>query len=147
MSPDCQLCRDPGGFLVFQAPRFRVIRAQEPDFPAFYRVIWQAHVVEWSDLDVSDRHLCMDVVTVVERALRTKLRPDKVNLATLGNMVPHLHWHVIARYSWDSRWPAPIWAASQREVSSAQWSSISESLAELDRCLVADLSAMAAIRV
>jgi diadenosine tetraphosphate (Ap4A) HIT family hydrolase len=88
-----------GGDLVFQGAQCRVIRAQEVGFPAFYRVIWTAHVAEFSDLSTADQQACMAVVAVVERALRTHLNPTKINLAALGNMVPHLHWHVIARFA------------------------------------------------
>ena len=99
---------------MFQAERFRVIRANEVDFPAFYRVIWTEHVAEFSDLSLEDRSLCMAAVTSVEQVLRERLNPTKINLATLGNMVPHLHWHVIARFDWDSRFPAPVWAEPER---------------------------------
>jgi diadenosine tetraphosphate (Ap4A) HIT family hydrolase len=58
----------------------------------------------------------MDAVTEIERVLRSLLAPTKVNLAALGNVVPHLHWHVIARFSDDSHFPAPIWAAARREA-------------------------------
>jgi len=111
---DCPLCTAPGGRLVFEGVRLRVIHAQEVGFPAFYRVVWKAHVAEFSDLSASDRALCMDAVVAVERALRTQLQPAKVNLAALGNMVPHLHWHVIARFAWDSHFPSPVWAGVQR---------------------------------
>ena len=57
----------------------------------------------------------MEVVATVERVLRDRLRPTKVNLASLGNVVPHLHWHVIARFDWDGYFPQSIWAARQRE--------------------------------
>jgi diadenosine tetraphosphate (Ap4A) HIT family hydrolase len=43
------------------------------------------------------------------------MQPDKVNLATLGNVVPHLHWHVIPRYKEDSCFPASVWSEKQRE--------------------------------
>jgi diadenosine tetraphosphate (Ap4A) HIT family hydrolase len=43
-------------------------------------------------------------------------QPDKINLACLGNVVPHLHWHVIPRWRDDSHFPAPIWAAAKRVV-------------------------------
>lgn len=111
---DCPLCRESGGPLVWRGQRLRVIRAEEPGFPAFYRVVWNAHVAEFSDLSSADRQHCMDAVTVVEQALRDHLAPTKINLAALGNMVPHLHWHVIARFDWDSHFPAPVWAAPQR---------------------------------
>jgi diadenosine tetraphosphate (Ap4A) HIT family hydrolase len=108
------LCAEPGGALVVRTPRLRVIRADEPGFPAFYRVVWNAHVAEFTDLSAADRVHCMEAVAVVESALRRHLAPDKINLAALGNMVPHLHWHVIARWAWDSHFPAPVWAAASR---------------------------------
>ena len=62
----------------------------------------------------------MDVVVQVERALRQHLQPTKINIAALGNMVPHLHWHVIARFDWDSHFPAPVWAGAQRAADTLQ---------------------------
>lgn len=112
--PGCPLCQTPGGVVVFDGPRFRVIRAEEPDFPGFYRLVWTDHVAEFSQLSPADRSLCMEAVAVVEQALRQHLRPVKVNLAALGNVVPHLHWHIVARFAWDSRFPAPVWAPVDR---------------------------------
>jgi diadenosine tetraphosphate (Ap4A) HIT family hydrolase len=103
-----------GGALVFQGAKFRVIRAEEVGFPAFYRVVWSEHVVEFSDLDVTDRVLCMAAVNAVEVELRTHLQPTKINLATLGNVVSHLHWHVIARFDWDTHFPLPVWTEPKR---------------------------------
>jgi diadenosine tetraphosphate (Ap4A) HIT family hydrolase len=77
-------------------------------------VVWQAHVREMSDLTVADRRRLLDVVAGVEAAVRVVVRPDKINLASLGNVVPHLHWHVIPRWADDSHFPAPIWAAAAR---------------------------------
>ena len=111
----CALCAEDGGALVWRGERLRVIRAQEAGFPAFYRVVWNAHVAEFSDLAGADRVRCMEAVTLVEQALRQHLAPTKVNIAALGNMVPHLHWHVIARFDWDSHFPAPVWAAAVRD--------------------------------
>lgn len=113
---DCVLCREDGGPLIWRGAGLRVIRADEPGWPAFYRVVWDAHVTEWSDLTAAQRHWCMDAVVAVEQALRTQLRPTptKINIASLGNMVAHLHWHVIARHDWDSHFPGAIWAQAQR---------------------------------
>lgn len=113
-STACPLCATDGGTLVWRGERLRLICADEPGHPAFYRVVWNAHVAEFSDLSAEDRLYCMDVVTAVERVLRVQLAPTKINLAALGNMVPHLHWHVIARFDWDSHFPAPVWAPAQR---------------------------------
>jgi diadenosine tetraphosphate (Ap4A) HIT family hydrolase len=112
----CPLCDSAGGELVFSAAAFRVIRTDEGGFPAFYRVVWNSHVAELSDLSRPQRVLCLDAVDAVERALRHHLRPAKINLASLGNLVPHLHWHVIARFEWDSHFPEPVWAAPQRQA-------------------------------
>lgn len=122
----CPLCAEDGGVLIWRGERLRVIRAQEEaerGFPAFYRVVWNAHAAEFSDLSPADRQHCMEAVALVEQALRAEAAPAKINLAALGNMVPHLHWHVIARFAWDSHFPAPVWAAPQRsrdEVREAQ---------------------------
>lgn len=116
----CPLCTTDGGLVIARTPKFRIVRVVDGDealqFPAFYRLIWNEHVAEFSDLPVTDRHACMDAVTEIERALRSLLAPTKVNLASLGNVVPHLHWHVIARFDGDSHFPAPIWAAARREA-------------------------------
>src|SRR4051812_4416003 len=104
----CPLCEGTGGHLVFQGEKFRLIRAHEAGFPAFWRVVWQDHIAELSDLDESDRHDCVDLLVAVEQVVRRELQPTKINLAALGNVVPHLHWHLIARFEWDSHFPAPV---------------------------------------
>ena len=128
--------------MLLQTPLWRVIRALDADHPAFYRVIWNAHVSEWTDLPPADRAAMMRVVEAVETVLRDTLQPTKVNLASLGNVVPHLHWHVIARFTWDARWPAPVWAAKQREVVDAA-AQLATSLTELDALVVHALRALA----
>jgi diadenosine tetraphosphate (Ap4A) HIT family hydrolase len=115
----CPLCEGPGGDLVFEGAALRVIRTDEGGFPAFYRVVWNEHVPELSELAPADRALCLEAVVAVERSLRAHLQPVKINLAALGNLVPHLHWHVIARFDWDSHFPAPVWAPARRETPAA----------------------------
>jgi diadenosine tetraphosphate (Ap4A) HIT family hydrolase len=53
-------------------------------------------------------------VCKVEQVLREVMQPDKINLASLGNMTPHLHWHVIPRFKSDKHFPQPIWGTPQR---------------------------------
>lgn len=138
----CPLCTAVGGALVFQGEKFRVIRAQEVGFPAFYRVVWTVHVAEFSDLGLEDRSLCMAAVNVVELALRAHLQPTKINLAALGNVVAHLHWHVIARFEWDSHYPAPVWCQAQRPLNSAALALIQARLEAVDRVIKAEMSAL-----
>lgn len=134
-SADCVLCREAGGLPVWQGAQLRVIRAQEEGFPAFYRVIWTAHAAELSDLSEAERNTCMAVVAAVERVLRTQLQPTKINLAALGNMVPHLHWHVIARHDWDSHFPAPVWANPLRARDLAREAQLQDALATCDAAI------------
>lgn len=143
-SSDCPLCREPGGLLVFQAPQWRLIRAQEPNFPAFYRLVWQAHVAEFSDLDAGQRQACMEAVCAVERVLRESLQPTKINVASLGNVVPHLHWHVIARFDWDSHFPNPVWGATLRELPEAAEQRLPLPLTALDQRMSQRLQALLA---
>lgn len=136
----CPLCSAAGGALVFQGEKFRVIRSDEAGIAAFYRVVWSAHVAEFSDLGAADRSLCMAAVNAVELALRRHLQPTKINLAALGNVVPHLHWHVIARFDWDSHFPAPVWAPATRAIDVAHLDIIRAKLDKTERDMVLALT-------
>ena len=110
----CPLCRAENENVLWQNENLRIIAAAEANVPAVCRVIWHGHTAEMSDLPPDARAELMDAVWRTEAAMRAVLNPDKINLASLGNMVPHLHWHVIARFADDANFPAPIWAAAQR---------------------------------
>jgi diadenosine tetraphosphate (Ap4A) HIT family hydrolase len=110
----CPLCFPAAEQVVWRDRRCRVILAGEADYPAFCRVIWQTHVREMTDLAAADRGHLLDVVMAVERAQRELLDPVKVNLASLGNQVPHLHWHVIPRFADDAHYPDAVWAPRRR---------------------------------
>jgi diadenosine tetraphosphate (Ap4A) HIT family hydrolase len=117
----CEFCDGVGGELIWQDSRCRVVRVGEPDYPGFCRVVWQQHVKEMTDLAPVDQRHFMDVVFAVEQGLRRLLHPDKVNLASLGNMTPHLHWHVIPRFRDDRHFPNPVWGSvAQRKHGVAQ---------------------------
>ena len=141
--PGCPLCDATGGLPVFAGAKFRVIRAQEPGFPAFYRLVWNEHLPEFTDLAALERELCMTAVAEVERLMRTHLNPDKINLAALGNAVPHLHWHIIARFTWDSHFPASVWAPANREVPPGLLASMESLLPALDRAIASRLGGLA----
>jgi len=115
----CPLCDETGGELVWQDAQLRVILAAEHEYPGFCRVIWQAHQAELSDLDAAERAHLMHVVVRVERVLREIMAPAKINLASLGNQVPHLHWHVIPRFADDAHFPSPVWAPKRHTVEPA----------------------------
>ena len=111
---NCELCEVVGGEILHQALQFRVVLIDDANYPGFCRVIWQDHIQEVTDLHEIDRMVMMDVLWQVETVVREVMQPLKINLASLGNMVPHLHWHVIPRYADDAHFPAPVWAAAQR---------------------------------
>ena len=105
----CELCSPSDENLSWSDEFSRVIRVDEKNHPVFLRVITQTHIAEFSDLSSEDRNQLMHVVYVVEQGLRQLLKPTKINLASLGNMVPHLHWHVIPRFDHDPHYPNSIW--------------------------------------
>ena len=128
----CDLCRHDGGELILRNDQLRVVRVVDDAFPAYYRVIWNEHVAELSELVPVDAQRCVEAVIAVERVMREHLRPTKINLASLGNVVPHLHWHIVARFAWDSHYPQPIWGVAQRAVQPSPRSRLPTTLDRLD---------------
>ncbi|AMP08420.1 histidine triad (HIT) protein [Collimonas arenae] len=116
-SVDCELCSGDGGEVLHRAEKFRVVLVDDPSYPGFCRVIWNDHIKEMTDLPVADRSTLMAAVCKVESVVRAVMQPEKINLASLGNMTPHLHWHVIPRYADDAHFPSPVWAEAQRQPS------------------------------
>lgn len=68
--------------------------------------------VEWIDLDDADRHRLLDEATRAGQLLRRVYDAPKLNMAALGNVVPQLHVHVVARFPGDVAWPRPVWGAA-----------------------------------
>ncbi len=110
----CGLCDSAGGVLLWQDELCRVVLVEDRDYPGFCRVILNRHVGEMTDLDAQARQRLMEVVYAAERALRQLLKPAKINLASLGNMTPHLHWHIIARFADDKDFPGSVWSEARR---------------------------------
>lgn len=115
----CELAASAAASSVVENDKFAVILVDDASYPGFARVIWKDHVREMSELADQDRLLLNDAVWKLERAVREVMQPLKVNVASLGNVVPHLHWHVIPRYADDAHFPAPVWAQAVRETDAA----------------------------
>jgi diadenosine tetraphosphate (Ap4A) HIT family hydrolase len=109
----CELCNADGGTVLWRDELCRVVRPAVEGYPGFLRVIANRHVKEMTDL--AERERLMRVVFACEAALRQLYNPEKVNLASLGNVVPHVHWHVITRFADDAHFPDAIWAAPRRQ--------------------------------
>jgi diadenosine tetraphosphate (Ap4A) HIT family hydrolase len=140
-APFCELCAGPGGHLIHDDGRLRVIAVDEPDYPGFVRVIWNAHVREMTDLSPAERAHLMQSVFAVERAQREFMRPHKVNVASLGNVTPHLHWHIIPRFEDDAHFPRPVWGERLRSSDDAALKRRQARVSELVGAIVAALAA------
>jgi diadenosine tetraphosphate (Ap4A) HIT family hydrolase len=114
----CELC-ELNVPTVYRDNKLSVILVDDANYPGFCRVIWNEHVKEMSDLNPAERALLNEAVYRVELALREVMAPSKVNVASLGNVVPHLHWHVIPRFADDAHFPNPVWAPALRQPDEA----------------------------
>ena len=121
---NCLLCLPSRYPLIWSNSDFRVVLINDHSYPGYCRVESIAHVKEMTDLSDSRRHEFMRIVFMVEEALRSHLVPEKINLATLGNITPHLHWHIIPRHKYDNHFPESIWSnpkrAEKKELSESE---------------------------
>lgn len=111
----CPLCvPSQPEVVLWRDAECRLIDVGDAAYPGYCRAIWNAHVREMSDLAPARRDALMRVVYAAEESLRVLLQPEKINLVSLGNQVPHLHWHIIPRFIDDPHFPDAIWAARRR---------------------------------
>ena len=115
MTPTCSLCLPTPYEILWQDDFCRVVLLNDADYPAYCRVELLGHVKEMSDLAPPQRARMMKVVFAVETAMREVIQPDKINLASLGNKTPHLHWHVVPRFENDKHFPNSHWGEAMRE--------------------------------
>jgi diadenosine tetraphosphate (Ap4A) HIT family hydrolase len=98
---------------VGDLPLCRVVVIKDANYPWLLLVPRRPEVAEIIDLDEVEQAQLMTEITRVARALKDITRCDKLNIAALGNVVPQLHVHVIARRSDDAAWPRPVWGVAQ----------------------------------
>ena len=106
---DCVFCQQDGGQVLYRNELLRVILVADEFYPGYLRVVLNRHVKELTDLDDTDNLAIYRVVMRCEQVLREYLQPAKINLASFGNMTPHVHWHIIPRFSGDRHFPNPTW--------------------------------------
>jgi diadenosine tetraphosphate (Ap4A) HIT family hydrolase len=143
---NCALCKDElkpeEGQLIWRGDEARIILVDDPDLPGFCRVIWNRHVAEMTDLSYGEREHLMALVFAVEEAVRHVMHPDKVNIATLGNMVPHIHWHVIPRFKDDAFYPGSAWSKRVQETPGAILLERRRKVAELAEAIKAEITSL-----
>lgn len=99
-----------------------MVLLNDMDYPAYCRVELLSHIKEMTDLPPAERARVMKTVFAVELAIRQVLNPDKINLASLGNKTPHMHWHVIPRFENDKHFPNSHWGEALRNNTTAELS-------------------------
>ncbi|GAB6045717.1 HIT domain-containing protein [Caminibacter profundus] len=109
----CPLCNPKNEDIIFENELLRVILVDE--IPGYVRVITQKHIKELSELSDNEAIRLTLVIKKIENAIIKILRPDKVNIVSLGNMVPHLHIHIIPRFINDPWWPGATFCKKNRE--------------------------------
>ncbi|MFT5162792.1 MAG: diadenosine tetraphosphate (Ap4A) HIT family hydrolase [Alteromonadaceae bacterium] len=87
----------------------RVLLANDRQYPWFILVPMQNGIKEIIDLSEADQPLLWQESAKLSRVIQAIYGPDKLNVAALGNMVPQLHVHHVARFITDPAWPSPIW--------------------------------------
>lgn len=86
-----------------------LLMMNDSQYPWFILVPRRAHIKEIHQLSTADRQTLLAESCLVAEALSEQYRPDKLNIAAIGNLVPQLHLHHVVRYQTDKAWPAPIW--------------------------------------
>ncbi len=87
----------------------RLLLMNDSSYPWFVLVPEREHIREIHELGDADRHQLWEESVELSRVLTTLFKPDKLNIAALGNQVPQLHVHHIVRYTHDPAWPHPVW--------------------------------------
>jgi diadenosine tetraphosphate (Ap4A) HIT family hydrolase len=107
---ECFFCNNDGGEILFSTKLYRIVLVDDKDYPGYIRVVLNSHLKELTDLEVEENLELYGAVIKSERILRTIFTPDKINIASFGNLTPHSHWHIIPRYNEDKHFPNPTWA-------------------------------------
>jgi len=104
---DLRICETEHAFVVLNRDQF---------FPGYSLLFTREHVTELFHLDPHMRQALMEDVSRIAAALDKAFNPSKINYELLGNMVPHMHWHLVPRFSDDPLWPRPIWSEPHDEL-------------------------------
>jgi diadenosine tetraphosphate (Ap4A) HIT family hydrolase len=131
----CELCKTSLHSVLWQDDFCRIVLLNDRDYPAYCRVELIEHIKEMTDLAPHQRARMMKTVFAVELALREVTHADKINLASLGNKTPHVHWHVIPRFENDKHFPNSHWGEALRlgsptDLSSTQLSILKEKISD-----------------
>jgi diadenosine tetraphosphate (Ap4A) HIT family hydrolase len=91
------------------------IEIHESEVP-WLKVFTQRDVKEFSMCNAAEKSAIWHAIDVIEKLMLKYYRPEKINIASFGNILPHVHWHVTARFKEDSYFPEPMWGPKQRDA-------------------------------
>ena len=97
------------GLLLGDLPLCRLLLCNDSRYPWFILVPRRQDISELFQLDGNDQRCLWEETVLLSELLKDAFNADKINVATLGNVVSQLHMHVIVRYRADDAWPAPVW--------------------------------------
>ena len=100
--------------LVAELEASRIFLNEDQFFPGYVLLVLRRHVTELYDLSVAERATLMEEVSRVAQALARVFRPVKMNYELLGNLVPHIHWHLVPRLATDPGLRGPIWTVEHQ---------------------------------
>jgi diadenosine tetraphosphate (Ap4A) HIT family hydrolase len=112
----CRRWDDDADLRITELEHSFVVLNRDQYFPGYTLLFTKQHATELFQLDHAVRAGLMEEVSTVAAALYLQFRPDKINYELLGNMVPHIHWHVVPRFAHDPLWPRPIWTEGHSET-------------------------------
>jgi diadenosine tetraphosphate (Ap4A) HIT family hydrolase len=106
----CTKWHDEPEFRIAELDHCHVMLNKDQFFPGYCFVFTKNHVTELFHLDKETRNGVIEEVNRVAAALDRLFKPAKINYELLGNMVPHMHWHIVPRFTDGPLWPRPIWS-------------------------------------
>jgi diadenosine tetraphosphate (Ap4A) HIT family hydrolase len=90
------------------------IEIHESEIP-WLKIFTHTHHKEFSECSNDEKKVIWETLDIIEKKMLTYFKPDKINIASFGNMLPRVHWHIMARFTNDSYFPEPMWGVKQRE--------------------------------
>lgn len=87
----------------------------EPNEIPWLKIFTQEPYKEMSEVPGFIKFEIYDLLEIIEKEMLSYYKPKKINIASFGNYVPHVHWHIMARFEEDSYFPEPMWGTKQRE--------------------------------
>ena len=112
---ECELCVTSTLPILWQNNHFRVILVNDQNIRGYLRLELIEHVKEIHHLTPTIQSEMYKIMNIIENIVTDVYSPDKINLASLGNKIPHIHWHIIPRFTNDNFFPQSIWSKPVRQ--------------------------------